>query len=520
MVFERIYYLRRENNMTQEELAEKSGVSRQAIQKWETGQSVPTIDNLVKLSELFNVTLDYLCKDIAGDNARVDTEKKYKLNYEKYVGAYFGTLDIEYAQCFDEGKDVAQYKELFMSVKKMPNDEYKGRIADVIFDMVNRLSQRADFDFFEPNDLTTIRLQREKTEKIDGFERSLLSDKMKGGWYGRICGCLLGKPVELMVFNELEKVLKRTNNYPIYRYITAEEVADIDTDDISFPIKVCAYSKNLGVMLSDDDTNYMLIAYETLKRHGRDFTSDDIAEVWTTTQTYNAYCSAEYIAYTNIIAGYTPPASGEYKNAYREWVGAQIRGDVWGYVNPGNTEKAAEMAWRDARVSHVKNGIYGEMWVSAMIAAAYTTRDIKTIIKAGLGEIPRSSRLHKAINGIIGKYESGMSADECFADIRSRWNEKFKHHWCHVISNAEIVAAALLYGEGDYGKSICLAVGTAFDTDCNGATVGSVLGVALGFEKLPKVWVDQINDTLISTLSGYEKVSVKDIAEKTLGYIG
>lgn len=86
MVFERIYYLRRENNMTQEELAEKSGVSRQAIQKWETGQSVPTIDNLVKLSELFNVTLDYLCKDIAGDNARVDTEKKYKLNYEKYVG--------------------------------------------------------------------------------------------------------------------------------------------------------------------------------------------------------------------------------------------------------------------------------------------------------------------------------------------------------------------------------------------------------------------------------------------------
>ena len=272
-------------------------------------------------------------------------------------------------------------------------------------------------------------------------------------------------------------------------------------------------------MPSDDDTNYMLIAYEVLKRYGRDFTSSDVAEVWLSTQTKYPYCTAERVAYINLINGFVPPESGEYKNAYREWIGAQIRSDFYGYINPGDPETAAEMAWRDARVSHVKNGIYGSMWVAAMIAEAYVTDDIKRIIQAGLSQIPSSSRLHKAVTNIIAMHENGVSAESCISDIRTRWNEEFSYNWCHTISNAEIVATALLYGNKDYGKSVCLAVGACFDTDCNGATVGSVLGTAIGYNAIPEYWKNRVHDTLESTLMGYNNVSISDMAEKTLDFI-
>lgn len=106
-----------------------------------------------------------------------------------------------------------------------------------------------------------------------------------------------------------------------------------------------------------------------------------------------------------------------------------------------------------------------------------------------------------------------------FSDIRSKWDERQSYDWCHVISSTEIVAAALLYGSGDYEKSVCLAVSQAFDTDCNGATVGLVLGVALGHNELPKKWTKQINNTMAGTVKGYKEVSVSEMAEKILKFV-
>jgi ADP-ribosylglycohydrolase len=205
-----------------------------------------------------------------------------------------------------------------------------------------------------------------------------------------------------------------------------------------------------------------------------------------------------------------------YKNVCREWIGAQIRGDYFGYICPGKPEESAKMAYNDGRISHVKNGIYGEMFVSAMISCAAVTEDIEAIIFGGLAQIPHTSRLYEAVMKIYEMYKSGASIEECFEYIHSQYDEHTSHGWCHTNSNAMVVVAALLYGEGDYSKSICMAVETGFDTDCNGATVGSILGMANGIDSIGECWTKPINNKLHTTIFGVGTVNITDLVDKAM----
>ena len=71
---EKILTLRKANNLTQEQLAEKLDVSRQSISKWESGQATPELEKIVEMSALFNVTTDYLLKSSEIDDLSVKTE--------------------------------------------------------------------------------------------------------------------------------------------------------------------------------------------------------------------------------------------------------------------------------------------------------------------------------------------------------------------------------------------------------------------------------------------------------------
>ncbi|MGN1345899.1 MAG: ADP-ribosylglycohydrolase family protein, partial [Eubacteriales bacterium] len=70
--------------------------------------------------------------------------------------------------------------------------------------------------------------------------------------------------------------------------------------------------------------------------------------------------------------------------------------------------------------------------------------------------------------------------------------------------------------EGDFGRSICLAVQSAFDTDCNGATVGSILGILLGEDGIDPYWYEVFHKSLYTSIEGYNRVDVADLAKRTL----
>ena len=177
------------------------------------------------------------------------------------------------------------------------------------------------------------------------------------------------------------------------------------------------------------------------------------------------------------------------------------------------------MAWRDASISHTKNGFYGEMFVAAMLAVAAETDDFEDIIKGGLAQIPCTSRLYEAVTEVLNGFKNGGSKKEVFEKIHKKYDEYTGHGWCHTISNAMIVTAALLYGKGDYGKSICMAVETGFDTDCNGATVGSIIGMAKGIDNIPEYWTKPIKDTLHTSIFGIGTVKISDRVQLTLKHI-
>ena len=133
--------------------------------------------------------------------------------------------------------------------------------------------------------------------------------------------------------------------------------------------------------------------------------------------------------------------------------------------------------------------------------------------------MPYTSRLYEAVIDILNTWRDGVSKEDAFAKIHKTYNERSQHDWCHTVSNAVIVAASLLYGEGDYGKSICMAVETGFDTDCNGATVGSILGMANGIESIPEYWTERINDTLHTSVFGVGTVKISDRVKMTMEHI-
>ncbi|NLZ37089.1 MAG: ADP-ribosylglycohydrolase family protein [Clostridiales bacterium] len=428
-------------------------------------------------------------------------------------------IETEYRQCLFEGRDVVKYKPFVDLINTMPSTEEKDIMADAMYKTLQMTPLRSDFTYIEPSDLGGIKDARpdRRKQKVSLTEEEIdgLIPKIKGAWYGRVCGCLLGKPVEGWRTGNIQKYAEAQNNWPLTRYLKKDEEKCRELGQWSGGTFIDTVN---GIAPSDDDTNYTVTAMKLIERYGKSFKPEDVAFEWITNATIWAYCTAERVAYRNLIAGLKPPESAVYHNPYREFIGAQIRGDYFGYIAPGDPEFAAEMAWRDASISHIKNGIYGEMFVAAALAWAAVCDDPVEVILAGLGEVPKNSRFFNEVNDILELYHAGKPIDEASKMISSRYDEKIGFDWCYTVSNAMIVAAAVLWGN-DYTDAVCWSVMQGFDTDCNGATVGSIWGMMHGAESIPEEWTAPTGGRLRTDIKGYYEVSIDEMADTTIRHI-
>mgnify|MGYP002778735973 CR=1 FL=1 len=441
----------------------------------------------------------------------------------KHPWLYLSKTDIETErlQCREEGRDISALEADFERVLALDlEDSTHQGAAQALLDATIAAPMRADFPFHEPSDYAEILAARPQNAPVLpplNLASAAFEDKMAGAWLGRCAGCLLGKPVEGWRRPRMWGFLQDAERWPLDNYFGSKGVDPqiVAKHEVDNPWVQGLLAENLGYMPVDDDTNYTTLGVLILEKHGRDFTPEDVANFWLARVPLLDTCTAERIAYRNFALGIAPPASATYRNPYREWIGAQIRADGFGMGAAGNPELAANFAWRDASISHVKNGIYGEMWAAAMVAAAFVCDDAAQIIEAGLGQIPKGCRLARDVRGVLSWHRQGWSYDQASEKIHAQWDENNWHDWTHTNSNASVVALGLLWGEGDFENSVCRAVQACFDTDCNGATVGSILGARLGRAALPEKWTAPLGNRLKTGVAGYNDVQISAMATKT-----
>ncbi|PKO18861.1 ADP-ribosylglycohydrolase family protein [candidate division BRC1 bacterium HGW-BRC1-1] len=387
---------------------------------------------------------------------------------------------------------------------------------EALYLSVDPIVAAADADVSrEPNDLDAILAAAPANLPALGAVATgdNLADRMLGAWQGRIAGCILGKPVEGFSKEEIDQVLASVGETTITDFVPEPTViprwAELKDD-----VKMGCLRGNIRRAEFDDDINYTVLSLLVMESKGRDFTPVDVMWAWLKLLPAGQTYTAERVAYRNFLNNVLPPESACVRNPYREWIGAQIRTDFFGYANPGNPRAAAAMAWRDACISHRKNGIYGAMFSAAANAAAFASTDIEQAVREGIAVLPEQSRLAIALNEVIAWWkEDGTDWPRCHARILKRHDGM---SWVHTINNAAITVMALLFGGGDLGRTISIAVHAGLDTDCNGATAGSIVGALRGARALPAKWIAPFNDTVECSLASYGTNKITDLATRSV----
>ncbi|MEU0354721.1 ADP-ribosylglycohydrolase family protein [Streptomyces cyaneofuscatus] len=342
-------------------------------------------------------------------------------------------------------------------------------------------------------------------------------DRLHAAWLGRAAGCLLGKPVEKLPLHAIRALARATGNWPLTTWFTARGVPDalLAAHPWNRRSAPTSLAENIDGMPEDDDLNYPLLTLLLLQRHGRSFTTADLARLWLDELPAGRTFTAERIAYGNLLAGVEPPETARLRNPFREWIGAQIRADVHGWTHPGDPAGAAAQAHRDAVLTHTANGVYGAMFTAAALAvAAGGESDVHGCLAAGLRVVPPHSRYAGAVRLGIEAARAEGEFDTVVDRLHGAYADT--HHWVHVLPNAALLAAALTHADGDFTRSIGNAVSGGWDTDSNGATAGSLAGLLAGAPAaLPDHWSAPLKNRLATSVPGYDRTGFDTLAALT-----
>ena len=288
------------------------------------------------------------------------------------------------------------------------------------------------------------------------------TDKIKGCWYGKCLGGAIGMPFEGIPFTiELEEEQIRVSNVP------------------------------------NDDLELQLIWMNALKQHGIKLTAEKLAEFWL--EKIQHGCDEYSIAIHNMKHGIMPPASGWKNNFFADGMGATIRSEIWALIFAERPDAAGYFAQQDAQADHWGDGVRGEVFMAEAEAYACIHSDIEGALRFALKRQDPESRLYHTLSRVFRMYDTGASEKESRENLLL--TEQRKSNFTDCVMNLSFIVHALLYGKGDFLKTILSVVSFGRDTDCTAASCGAFLGIAAGEKVFPKKWLQLVQNQLI--LSDY-----------------
>jgi ADP-ribosylglycohydrolase len=320
-------------------------------------------------------------------------------------------------------------------------------------------------------------------------------EKVYAGFLGMNVGIRLGAPVEPPVW-------------------TDKRIKEVFGD-------IRGYTKEYKTFAADDDANgpvfFMRALYDDASN--RELTAEDVGKAWLNYSREGIGMfwwggegiSTEHTAYMNLSRGIPAPRSGSIEMnglIEAEQIGGQIFIDTWGLLFPGRMDKAASYAEKAASVSHDGNGVYGAKFMAACIAKAFEATSMDDILDAGLSVIPEDSTYSSVVNAVMAFHKDHPDDfRECRQYLEEEWGYDKYTGVCHIIPNAGVCILSLLYGGGDFARTIEIATMCGWDTDCNAGNVGTIAGVFHGIEGIPSHYRKPINDFICtSSVSGYLNV--------------
>jgi len=422
-------------------------------------------------------------------------------------------LVVELDQLSEEGKAVDKgfWKN---KINECNND--KTKLMEVYASLC-RLPEKEGFRYIEPTELEDIE-RASKADSVQDVYSEIDKTYFRGAWLGRCIGCAWGQPVEGWSREMIANWYKNAGRYPMECFVPTvsgkERMERPATDEL-----ICG-------MPLDDDTRFTVINYLLLKEKGYSLDSWDVATHWTHKLPYRYVFTAETQAYLNFInldqcVHWHKPENAidlmreervnTYLNPYREYIGAQIRADAFAYVAAGMPRLASRLAHTDAYFTHVKNGIYGEMFFAAFISAAFTEKDVDKCFETALSTIPQNSRFYEEALNAKKLAETCETREELIEKVLVILN---KYNWVHTINNAAVCIAAIFRYKNDFRNAVAFAVECGADTDCNGATVGSFMGALLGEEGIPEDLATAMKDTFSIGVAPYDNYSICRFADE------
>jgi ADP-ribosylglycohydrolase/transcriptional regulator with XRE-family HTH domain len=507
--------------VTLEDVAARVGVSVAAVSQALSGKgriSQDTKDRIFEVVEELSYQPDRYAQNLAQRSRMKAQGKRRKKSGGKHippphimsfyrVPELAENLMLEIRQREEQGYDVAHLQQSIEAFSQLTKKQLYNLYREAL-----TAEMRSDYSYSEPEKLPDILTQRpegpREAKMVLTAER--LKDRILGAWQGRIIGSVLSRPIQAGLSKKrVISFLNFSQSYPITDYLP-QVFPYPEGYLLPAGAERCFRGKIQGAPFFND-LDSTLLTLVMLESVGLSFNLVDVATAWLEHTSYFHMHNTDRVAYRNLVWNISPEDVSTFVNPEAEFIGARMRADLYGYICPGKPAMAASLCYRDASLSHSHNGVYSAMAMAAMLAWAFVCDDPREIVETGISEIPANSRLAEALRLVLTLHQEIDDWEIAYEQLLLKYGAYMP---IHAIPNMVWVALALLYGEGDFEKTLTVVISCGFDAGTNAASIGSFLGLLYGSQNIPSHWIQPLQDTVRNSLAQFDEISITAIGTR------